>query len=345
MYLFFILLLIKMTSLPIGDIIRLIPIPLICIMGMITNGLNTAVFLNSKMKNTTFKFMLAISINDFFYLLFNVFTTFVFCKDCSSITESYIFNLLLLYIDDYLTSCMAIFSILTNIILSLHQFCIITNKKYWIWKKHKWIIFLTLIVSTLYYLPVIFLKKKSNGNIHNFIYNDETSEYINLALLVFRLFLNVIVSSILNIVNVIKYKKMNSNKLLIKNITKRSTLATNQSLTANFKETRSNRRISVMVFLICLISFIGSLPYSLVRVFKIISVENKIFQINLIATEDWLKDFELFGDSILLLSHSVSMFVYFNYNTIFKSILVKYFCKTSKNKIKRANISATTKIN
>ena len=45
-----------MTKFPNEDIIRLIPIPLICIMGMVTNGLNTAVFLNSKMKNTTFKF-------------------------------------------------------------------------------------------------------------------------------------------------------------------------------------------------------------------------------------------------------------------------------------------------
>jgi hypothetical protein len=333
-----------MTNLPMEDIIRLIPIPLICIMGMITNGLNTAVFLNSKMKNTTFKFMLAISINDFFYLLFDVCIAINYCKNCSSIKNSYVYNLFLLYIEDYLTSCMAIFSILANIILSLHRFCIITNKKYWIWTKHKWIIFSILIISILYYLPVIFFKKKSNENIHNFIYNDETSEYIHLALHVFRIFLNVFVLSILNIVNVVQYKKMNSNKLLIKNMAKRSTLETNQSLTANFKETKSNRRISVMVFLICLISFIGSLPYFLVRVFKIISVENPIFQINLIATQEWLNDFELFGDSILLLSHSVSIFVYFNYNTIFNSLLVKYFCKNSKNKINSELSNKLTKL-
>ena len=310
-----------MTNLPIEDIIRLIPIPLICIMGMITNGLNTAVFLNSKMKNTTFKFMLAISINDFFYLLSCVFITIAFCENCSSIRNSYFYSLYLLIVANILGPGLAMFTIFTDIILSIHRFYIITNKKHWIWTKPKWILFITFLISIIFYLPVSFLKIiNPDKNILEFTHT--LSEYVYLSIHIIRFILSVIVLAILNIVNFYKYKSMNYKKL---GIMKRLTLDANQrfSIGNNFKKIKLNRRMSLMVITICIISIIGNFPYFL----------HKIFETNLIIKIDWIKYLELFALSVLFLSRSVSIFVYFYYNKMFYSILIKYFCKNCSNKI------------
>jgi len=288
---------------------------------MITNGLNTAVFLNSKMKNTTFKFMLAISINDFFYLLFCVFTTIIFCENCSSIRYTYFFSLYLLIVANFLGPCLAMFTIFTDIILSIHRFYIITNKKHWIWTKPKWILFIISVISIIFYLPLLFLKRiDANENILEF--TNSISEYVYLSIHIIRFILSVIVLSILNIINFYKYKSMNYNKL---GIMKRLTLDANQrfSIGNNFKEIKLNRKMSLMVITICIISIIGNLPYFL----------HKIFETNLIIKIDWINYFELFALSVLFLSRSVSIFVYFYYNKMFYSILIKYFCKNCSNKI------------
>lgn len=41
-----------------------LPLPLVCLIGVITNALNIVVFLNPKMKDISFKYMLAISVAD-----------------------------------------------------------------------------------------------------------------------------------------------------------------------------------------------------------------------------------------------------------------------------------------
>ena len=41
-----------------------LPLPFVCLFGIITNSLNIAVFANSKMKDLSFKYMLIISICD-----------------------------------------------------------------------------------------------------------------------------------------------------------------------------------------------------------------------------------------------------------------------------------------
>ena len=47
-----------------SSLLPYLPLPLVCLFGIITNSLNIAVFLNPKMKDSSFKYMLIISISD-----------------------------------------------------------------------------------------------------------------------------------------------------------------------------------------------------------------------------------------------------------------------------------------
>ena len=107
--------------------IRLFILPPVCILGVIANFLNIIVFSNKKMKDISFKYMLFISINDFIYLGFCAYTSVVICNNCPLSTE-YSTQLYHIIIEQYFTSCQAMFSIFADIFLSIHRSLILLNK-------------------------------------------------------------------------------------------------------------------------------------------------------------------------------------------------------------------------
>ena len=53
-----------------------------CLSGVLFNLLNSFVFMNSQMKDISFKYMLAISISDVIYLACNAYVFVTYCNDC-----------------------------------------------------------------------------------------------------------------------------------------------------------------------------------------------------------------------------------------------------------------------
>ena len=131
--------------------------PVVCIFGVIANGLNIAVFLNSKMQDVSFRYMLAISVSDLIYLVLCSYVSFLSCTDCS-FTNNYATAFYSIVIDDYLTSCLGIFALFLDITLSLQRFFILKNKPFCNKLSYKTIIFVLLIIAFLYYMPVLFFK-------------------------------------------------------------------------------------------------------------------------------------------------------------------------------------------
>ncbi len=215
----------KPNSFQLEDL-KLLPILIICIFGMFTNIISVIILTNSKIRNySTFKYMLATSISNFFYLLLMMPSALENCSAyCSFILTTYWFNFLRLYLFIYLTSCLAIFSILADIVLSLKYYQIITNKLY---EDNvspvKKIIFLLSFISILYYLPTVFLNSIENCNNqkeeeqYGIANKEELNFPIEMLLHTIRLILVFVILTVINILNCIKYNELTKNKIIIKN--------------------------------------------------------------------------------------------------------------------------------
>ncbi len=198
--------------------------PFICTVGVIANGLNIAVFLNPKMKDVTFKYMLAISISDCIYLGLLSYVSFLSCSDCL-FTKNYATAFYAIFIDDYLTSCLGIFALFIDITLSVQRFFILKNKYFCQKLSYKLTISILLLIALLYYLPVTFFKNiveientnSTNCTEYAAVLNKlgQTS-FGNLTPVVitsFRIFLGTVVLTSINLVNAYEFKKRMEKKV------------------------------------------------------------------------------------------------------------------------------------
>ena len=103
---------------------HLLPIPLICLFGILTNILNIAVFLHPKMKDVSFKYMLALAVSDVLYLSFLSASFIIYCKNCvASQTVGYVIYFIVIFY--YLTGSLALFDILIENFLSIQRYLLI----------------------------------------------------------------------------------------------------------------------------------------------------------------------------------------------------------------------------
>ena len=117
---------------------------LICLLGIFANSVNIAVFVMPKMKDSSFKYMLATSISNMFYLKLTLIGFLISCDSCT-LKSSYFTQLYLILVDDYLTSVLAIFSIITDNILSIQRYLILVNNSLFQRVLHIWTLFLIFI--------------------------------------------------------------------------------------------------------------------------------------------------------------------------------------------------------
>ncbi len=84
-------------------------IPAICIFGFLTNLTNIAVLLNPKMKDISFKYILATSISDLIYydLILESYSFFVLCTDCP-LHNTYFTQFYDFIVFHYIIPCMVI---------------------------------------------------------------------------------------------------------------------------------------------------------------------------------------------------------------------------------------------
>jgi len=107
--------------------------------------------------------MLVISVVDFFYLLFFLISSFIrdckqYCSHMSSMRyEVKHFDL---YIEDYLSSCLALFVIFIEIILSFKRYLILSNsRRFQNEFVNKLTVAIAFIVYLIYYIPVLYVKE------------------------------------------------------------------------------------------------------------------------------------------------------------------------------------------
>jgi hypothetical protein len=98
-----------------------------CLLGLFTLSINIKIFLNSQLTDHIYKYVLAESFVDLFYLgLLSAAPLFYI----DSIKSAYLTQLYILVIFNYLTSCMAINNILIQLFISIQRLSIILNSSF-----------------------------------------------------------------------------------------------------------------------------------------------------------------------------------------------------------------------
>ena len=189
--------------------------------GIITNILCIIVFVNPKMKDKSFNYMLANSICDCLYLTILIFQLVEFCGDCP-IAKKFATQIYIIYFDSFLTASLALFFIFVEIWIATQRYFLIRNKPFLQNISHLKVLPIIAFISLVYYLPLLFrydILTKFDHNTNKTYYGTKNSDFTNTVgklvytvLALIRIFFNSILLSIVNILILIEFKRMSQNK-------------------------------------------------------------------------------------------------------------------------------------
>lgn len=185
----------------------------VCSLGLITNTINLIVFASRKLKDDSYKLMFCKSLANFAYLLLSFLSEFfVYCIKCP-ITFTYFANLYAIAFGFYLASCLAVFRILIEIILSVRVYSTLANHTWFRTISNPMVIFV-FVVSLVFYAekPAQFVIINTAGtDMYYLWYSDfgasKTFEIISIVQQFVRVFLAVVVLTVINVVNLIQFKR------------------------------------------------------------------------------------------------------------------------------------------
>ena len=197
-----------------------------------TNFLNILVFLNSKMKNSSFSYLLSMSFSNFLYSLFVCYGSILFCDECfiNYVYFSQLYRIIIFY---YACNFLLFFSIVINLTVSIQHYLIFKNKNYFEKINNKWIIIGVLIFSMVYNLNYLFthgiqkelnyLKNQtSNSSIIQIQYSNFLnqfgidSSYLMTSQSFIQIIINVVFLSLINLANLNEFNKRYQQRLKLK---------------------------------------------------------------------------------------------------------------------------------
>ena len=172
------------------------------------------------MKDISFKYLLVISFGDLFYLLLLSYSFIVQCNDCT-LHNTYFTQFYDFILFHYIAASLAIFNIFIEIFLSLIRYSVLKNNTYLQSLNYYLVIGSILLVSFIYYLPLLFFKNILPINSNNTEYSlVKTSlsqtlygEIAPIILQSIRIILAIVFLPSLNILNVSLFRKRYSNRI------------------------------------------------------------------------------------------------------------------------------------
>jgi len=204
----------------------------VSIFSIISNLFNIFVFLHPKMKDISFKYMLALSCSNLLYVSVGLYGSILYCETCS-ISKTYGTQLFKIIIEYFLASCFGLFSILIEIVISIHRYYVLENKH----NSNKFLAFKyvvpVLFATTVFiYMPVLFSYEVVPIENENYFMKQKTQfgksfvgKSIPIVQSIIRIILSSIVLLVLNIGNLIQFRKRfqsRSNLMRIKYSIKKS---------------------------------------------------------------------------------------------------------------------------
>ena len=194
----------------------------IYIVGTLLNMICIVVLLRPKLKEPTYTFMLANSFVELAYCLISAFTMLVYCGSvCGQVLETFAANFYNIYFMEYFTSCLAIYSILIEIYISIKRYLLILNRKAFERVPNILVIALLGSISLIYYLPILFVYKvdvkivENKQNQSETVYSTNLSDfgrtalgtYVPTILSSIRIVLVLVVLLIVNVMSTIAFRE------------------------------------------------------------------------------------------------------------------------------------------
>lgn len=147
----------------------------IYILGTLFNLICILVFIHPKLKDSTYRFMLANSVAEFCYTLICAFIMYMYCGPmCSQNTTSLAAQIYFVWFIEYFTSCLAIYCILIEIYISIKRYLLIINKRILERLSNGLVILVLGVISLIYYAPILFIYKIESYQV---VVNNQTQTY------------------------------------------------------------------------------------------------------------------------------------------------------------------------
>jgi hypothetical protein len=276
-----------------------------------------------KYSSQMYLYLLTKSLCDVISAFFVAFIPVHACRSCQ-ISSSYISQIWFNWFYLYIAGVLFLSSGFLEVAATLDCALSIENKIKWFHKRTSFIlitffIFLFCFIFEIFNLFLYSITKKEIISLNNyknestFVYSSETTNFYNiygfdfrLADCIFRDFLVVLLLFIINLYILLLLRQIRK-KRQEQNLNK-----TNKKISKNEKKAVS-RKVT-MIKVLGFIFFLGHLPL-------IITWTHKKITCNRAESLDWLF-FEDISNILHLLSYSIRIFVYFFFNTHFKSILI-----------------------
>jgi hypothetical protein len=206
-----------------------IAFPILSIFGLLSNMINIIVFVHPKMKDISFKYLLAISISHLFYCAFSIYSNVLYCEACLC-NKTYSSQFYKLLVNYYFTNCLAIFGHLCELFISMHRYLQLKNLKYLDRIPVKLNIFILFIFSFFIYMreilaynilqTQIFL----NGTLIDVAYSLTNTEFGNtsaaniipIVIALIKIFISTVLIAVINIGIVYEFHKRFNKRIQLK---------------------------------------------------------------------------------------------------------------------------------
>ena len=307
-------------------------LPSICVFGILSNFISIIVLYKMDLKNSMYKFMLIVSIKDFFYLFLPVFLTIFRCGALCPFGYKFGSKIYELYIYLFIGNTIMTFANMLDIFVSLNRlFAFSSSSPKASDISFKWRCIVSGVFALIINILVIILPKdiqkigllttfdptNSTHIIYDSLYSVKLSNigknqigqlivtiltFGRTSFLIFFLF-------IINLIVGLKFRKHIDKKIIIVN-------AKNLRKMNITKYTNKNNNITRMVLLMGCNYFAGNLPFGIAAILSSINFNPYIYSI-----------YQLYSNSSLFISFGCNIFVYYFFDNSFKARLKRLIGK------------------
>lgn len=315
-------------------------------LGTASNLINILVFINPKLSDLSYKYMLVKAIINFLHLSCATANQYVnYCFNCSW-GYTYAANVYYYIVGQYIISCFAIYRILVENILSVFILSILINRNWIDPFRFRLSLVIIGLISVVYYLQRPFgYYIQPIGTIGNvtLIYKlsatqfvtTRTYQIITIVQSVVRIVLIDVSLTIINLVNVAKFHKRFKKRRRVgfflsrpSEMNRLSTIKSNVSNSAvaievngnengrnkAVRNSKSTRNITRMVICASFMKIFLETPYSVSLIVQIVGVNSVDFY-----------TFYLISGALLYLAQSLDFVVYYLFNNLYRECLNGYF--------------------
>jgi len=295
-----------------------IVIPIICVFGMVTNGICIYIFLRLKLKEDLFKYMLASSCLCFLYLFMCFFSFSFRCSSLCAISSTYVTRLYHYYIFLYATSIFAISKAFIELVICLERYFAMKNLLLSRKISYKLVLLIIFVFSTFIYTTslldnqILAVPSSNNSSEVSYIVTRSTmgqtkelkalvitTSCIRGPVILFALFL-------LDILSTIEFRRISKRKC---DLTLKTSFKNSSQVSQQTKMEKAEINLTKLVITSSFLFIVCNFPFVATIIMNTMNFNTTLF----------FTYFALFSHTLLFIYHGLNFFVYYKFNKKFRN--------------------------